>query len=163
MKLHVLRTGLLAAGLALLATGCGGKRETLPNGEEKISPDIINNPASASESASSDEKGLPVFEFTETRHHFGELVEGEKVSHSFRFKNAGTSDLVIANVKASCGCTVPDWPKDPVHPGEEGHIKVTFDSQGKHGMQSKTITVVANTVPATRVLTISAEVISKKK
>jgi hypothetical protein len=147
--------------LLVLLAACGQQAETLPNGEEKVSPDIINNPATASESGDTT-KG-PVFNFAETRHHFGEIAEGEKVSYVFRFTNGGKADLVIANVSASCGCTAPEWPREPIPPGGEGHIKVTFDSQGKPGMQSKTVTVIANTTPATRVLTISAEVLAAKK
>jgi hypothetical protein len=142
-------------------SGCGQGPERLPNGEEKVATDIIHNPATASKSA--DSTNVPEFSFTETKHHFGDIQEGEKVSYSFLFENSGQADLVIASVRASCGCTVPEYSKEPVAPGKQGHIKVTFDSQGKPGMQSKTVTVIANTVPATRVLTISAEVIAKKK
>ena len=131
------------------------------NGEEKLSPDIVSNPASATGKA--DSSMLPEFEFENTTHHFGEITAGEKVSYTFKFKNTGGSDLVIANASASCGCTVPEYTKAAVHPGDNGEIKVTFDSNGKSGMVSKTVTVLANTMPATKVLTISAEIIQPEK
>lgn len=139
----------------IICIGCNDKKS-----QNRLSPDLISNPASAS----GNEKGaLPVFEFPETRFHFGEVKEGEKVSHTFKFKNTGNADLIIADVSPSCGCTVPEWSKEPVRPGEEGKIDVTFNTAGKTGMQSKTISVLANTVPSTRVLTISAEINSQPK
>ncbi len=147
--------------LLIAFLSCRQEKEKLPSGEEKYSTEIIENPASAS--GSSDEKKIPEFSFVETRHHFGAIMQGEKVSYVFKFKNTGNADLVIASVQASCGCTVPEYSKEAVKPGGEGHVKVTYDSAGKHGMESKTVTVVANTVPATKVLTISAEIISEQK
>ncbi len=146
--------------IALSFSACSEPTEKLPGGEEKLPPDIIHNPATAS--GNPDMAQGPEFSFVATRHHFGEIVSGETVTHEFRFTNSGDADLVIANVKASCGCTVPEYSKEPVPPGGEGKLKVTFDSTGKHGMQSKTVTVIANTTPATRVLTISAEIVPDK-
>lgn len=140
----------LLASAFVLCISCNDKKSN-----NHLSPNLINNPASAS---GAENKDLPVFEFTETRFHFGEVKEGEKVSHTFMFKNTGTADLVIANVSPSCGCTIPEWSKEPVKPGADGKIDVTFNTAGKSGMQSKTISILANTVPSTRVLTISAEV-----
>ena len=140
---------------------CNPKPEKLPGGENKLSPDIVENPATANGEADSSE--VPKFYFEETSHHFGEITAGEKVSHVFKFKNIGGSQLVITQVSGSCGCTVPEYSKNPVPPGDEGEIKVTFDSNGKSGMESKTVTVLANTIPATKVLTISAEVIQPVK
>ena len=149
----------LGLSVLLMLTACNHS-EKLPNGEEKLSTDIINNPASASGRKSAES---PAFNFAEDRHHFGEVSEGEVVSYTFVFTNSGGSDLVIASATGSCGCTVPEYSKNPVAPGSKGEIKVTFDTNGKSGMVSKTITLVANTVPATKVLTVSAEIISKNK
>jgi len=140
--------------LPLLA--CNPKPEKLPSGEDKLSPGIVDNPATANGKA--DSSNIPMFQFEESTHHFGEITEGEIVSYVFKFKNVGGSELVITNVSASCGCTVPEYSKNPVEPGKEGEIKVTFNSNGKSGMETKSITVLANTIPATKVLTISAEV-----
>lgn len=125
--------------------------------EEQISTDIVNNPNTAE--GNIDLASLPKFQFTEEEHDFGRIIQGEKVSWSFRFKNVGKSDMVISSVKGSCGCTVADFPKKPIRPGEENQITVSFDSEGKRGMQNKTLTVAANTQPNIKVLTIKAEII----
>ncbi len=97
--------------------------------------------------------------FNESVFDFGTLKEGDKTTHLFKFKNTGDKPLTISNATGSCGCTVPQFPKEPIMPGAEGEIKVEFNSQGKVGKQSKTVTVTANTIPAQTTLTINAEVI----
>ncbi|TDB65111.1 DUF1573 domain-containing protein [Arundinibacter roseus] len=79
---------------------------------------------------------------------FGSVKEGDIVEHTFRFRNEGEFPLIINNVSASCGCTIPEWPRDPIAPEEESSILVRFNSKGKPGQQVKTITVYANTEPA---------------
>ncbi|MPR35722.1 DUF1573 domain-containing protein [Cytophagaceae bacterium SJW1-29] len=83
-----------------------------------------------------------------TTYQFGEIKEGEIVEHAFKFKNGGQFPLIINNVTASCGCTIPEWPREPIAPNEEAAIMVRFNSKGKPGPQVKTITVYANTEPA---------------
>ena len=90
---------------------------------------------------------------------FGTLEEGEKVEHIFKFTNTSNNPLTISNARGSCGCTVPEWPKEPIAPGEKGEIKVKFDSKGKKGVQSKTVTLTANTIPGNTTLTIKSDVI----
>ncbi len=102
---------------------------------------------------------LTTIEFAETKHEYGSIDQGEKAAHTFTFKNTGNEPLVLSNVKPSCGCTTPSWTKEPVAPGETGSIDVEFDSKGKSGKQTKTVTVTANTEPAKTVLTISGEVL----
>jgi len=102
---------------------------------------------------------LPVIKFAETEHDFGTIVEGEKVSYVFKFKNTGASDLVISSARASCGCTVPEYPKTPIKPGEEERVTVTFDSNGKPGMNHKDVTIVTNCQPNTQLLKITVNVI----
>lgn len=147
--------------LLIFMYGCNQKKETLPGGEEKVSPEIVDNPATAS--GNNDDKNPPEFLFETTQHHFGDIMQGEKVSYTFKFKNTGGNDLVIAQATGSCGCTVSEFSKEPIPPGGNGEVKVTFDSEGKSGMQSKTVTVLANTIPATKVLTISAEILLPEK
>ena len=125
-----------------------------------MSPSLIENPASA-DGIEKDVK-VPAFKFDEIRFHFGEVYEGDQLSHIFKFQNSGNGDLVISDVSTTCGCTVAGYSKDPVKPGNNGEIEIKFDTKGKSGMQSKTITVLANTIPATKVLTISAEVLPAK-
>lgn len=92
---------------------------------------------------------------------FGKMKEGENLNVSFRFKNTGNKPLVISNVSASCGCTVPETPKKPYAPGETGVIKASFNSTGKPGTQSKQVTVYANTNPQMNVLTFRVDVKAK--
>ena len=100
-------------------------------------------------------------EFEEDVFDFGEMTQGEKVSYEFKFKNTGDSPLLILSVKPSCGCTVSeDWPDYPIEPGDGGVIPVTFNSEGKKGHQSKSITLVANTDPRTTVLMIEGDIIA---
>ncbi|HRH67171.1 MAG TPA: DUF1573 domain-containing protein [Bacteroidia bacterium] len=148
----------LIPGISLLMLlGCGDGTTTQQNvPENAISSEVVENPASAS----GNEKGkVPAYQFADTIHDFGRIVQGEKVSFAFRFTNSGNGDLIIRAAQGSCGCTVPEWPKEPVKPGEGGIINVTFNSEGKEGLQNKTITLIANTIPNTYVLTVTGEVI----
>jgi len=104
-------------------------------------------------------EGMPVITFEEDTHDFGKLTAGEKVTYAFRFKNTGKSVLIISNVSTSCGCTVSSYPKKPVQPGESASIDVSFNSEGKQGFQSKSITVYTNADPATTSLHIKAQVV----
>jgi hypothetical protein len=104
---------------------------------------------------------LPVISFEKTEHDFGTIKEGEVVSYSFTFKNTGEAPLIISQVQPSCGCTVPDWSKDPIPVGGEGFVKVEFDSNGKPNVQNKSVTVTANTWPQITTLRFKAMVIPK--
>lgn len=97
--------------------------------------------------------------FGESTYNFGTVKEGEKVEHVYKFKNTGNDPLIISNAQGSCGCTVPQWPKEPIAPGKSGEIKVVFDSKGKSGKQNKTVTITANTEPATTTINIAGEVL----
>jgi hypothetical protein len=105
--------------------------------------------------------GAPEFLFDVEEHDFGILEDGEKVTYSFKFKNSGDAPLIISNAKGSCGCTVPNWPKNPIAVGETGTIDVTFNSAGRSGIQSKAVTLTANTIPNRKIIKIKSEVISK--
>lgn len=128
-----------------------GEQETIP-------ADVVENPNTAS--GKGDSSKLPSITFEEMEHDFGKLLQGESVSYTFKFKNTGKSDLLIAEVSTSCGCTVPSYPKTPIKPGEPGEIRVTFTSKGQRGFQSKNILVVSNTQPNTVVLRIKAQVVN---
>lgn len=129
--------------------------------DDLISTDVVDNPNTASGKV--DTASMPVFQFKETEHDFGKITEGETVSYSFSFKNTGKSDLVISRVSTSCGCTVPDYPHTPIRPGVEEFITIKFNSEGKYGFQHKTVTLVANTQPNTKVLSIKAMVHSPEE
>lgn len=137
---------LFSAGLLISCTNSGNK----------VSTDAINNPASAVVNANAGD--LAVIRFEETSHDFGKIIQGEKVSYTFKFKNVGKTDLLISKVSTSCGCTVTSYPTDPVGPGESGKIVATFDSHNKKGFQNKTITVLANTEPNYTTLSIKTNV-----
>ena len=92
---------------------------------------------------------------------FGKMKEGDNLEVSFRFKNVGEKPLIISNVSASCGCTVPETPKEPYAPGQTGVIKASFNSSGKPGTQTKQVNVFANTDPAQTVLTFRVDVKAK--
>jgi len=96
--------------------------------------------------------------FEQTDFDFGSVKEGEKVKHTYKFKNTGSEPLIISTAKGSCGCTVPKWPSEPIAPGATGVIDVEFDSKGKPGKQAKRVTVTANTVPAQSFLNITGNV-----
>ncbi|TDE16458.1 DUF1573 domain-containing protein [Dyadobacter psychrotolerans] len=92
---------------------------------------------------------LPVMALLDSASYdFGTIQEGAVVEHTFRFKNEGEYPLILNNITSSCGCTTPEWPKEPVGPNATSSIKVRFDSKNKSGPQVKTITVYANTEPA---------------
>lgn len=102
-----------------------------------------------------------VMKFEKDAHDFGKIKTGDKVTYDFKFTNTGTSPLIITDAVATCGCTKPEWPKTPVKPGESGIIHVTFNSEGKSGLQDKQITVTANTNPAQTRVHLVGEVVSK--
>jgi hypothetical protein len=104
----------------------------------------------------------PAISFNNKIWDFGTITDGEVVEHTFRFTNTGTKDLVISSASASCGCTIPEWPKEPIAPGEKGEIKVEFNSNGKKDMVTKDITILANTNPVKTILQIKVFVEKKK-
>jgi hypothetical protein len=103
----------------------------------------------------------PEIAFEKTVHDFGKIFKGERVAYSFRFANEGNSPLVISAVRSGCGCTVGDYPKDPVKPGETGKIDVVFNSAGRNGFQSESVRVLNNSSESALTLRITAEVIDQ--
>lgn len=129
--------------LLLSCTGQNGRSVTGPVDEANIEKDV-NLQADIA--------------FDTLSHDFGTIIEGEMVVCYFEYENRGTGDLVIASVEATCGCTTPDWNKQPLKPGERAQLKVVFDSSGRSGAQRKSVTVVYNsTTPEVR-LSITANV-----
>lgn len=92
--------------------------------------------------------------FDEKDFNFGTILDGEIVQNVFKFTNTGDEPLVISTAKGSCGCTVPDWPKNAIEPGESSYLLVKFNSKNKKGNQVKRVTLTANTDPANTFLTI---------
>ena len=140
-----------------------GDNTKTPVKKDEVKPSLSSNLVMNDNTAesSSEKSGMPEFNFEKELHDFGQLVDGEKVSYSFKFTNSGDAPLIISNAKGSCGCTVPNWSRDPIAPGESGSIDVTFNSSGRSGKQNKAITLTANTNPNRKVINITSEVTSK--
>ena len=128
--------------------------------EDKLSSDLVYNPKTAQ--GVEDMSNLPIIDFEYVDFDFGLIFEGEEVVHKYKFTNTGGSALIISDVSASCGCTIPTYSKKPVAPGEEGFIEVKFDSSGRDGMQHKTVTVLTNSQPNRNTLSFVAEIEASK-
>lgn len=105
---------------------------------------------------------LTTMEFDHTQFDFGEIEQGDTVVHTFSFTNTGNHDLVISNVRASCGCTVSNWTKQPVKPGQKGVVDVRFNSGGRKDLQNKVVTVKANIEQEVIKLRFTAFVVKKQ-
>lgn len=125
--------------------------------DKKITTDLVNNPLTAEKNA--DQVDMPKIELSQDFFDFGEMNQKESVNTEFILKNTGDAPLLIRSAKGSCGCTVPEWPKEPVAVGDEAIIKVTFNSGNKKGKQNQTVTLVTNAIPSTKVLTIKGTVL----
>lgn len=164
--------GVLAIlmGVALTFAACNqGAKEANESSREQMtatSDAVVNANASADPATAAQTVTPPPaptgpttsIKFEESTFNFGTVKQGEKVTHVYKFKNTGDEPLTIKNAKGSCGCTVPEWPKEPIAPGAESEITVSFDSKGKSNKQTKTVTITANTEPAQTRLTITGTV-----
>ena len=104
----------------------------------------------------------PVIKIEDSNFDFGTINEGDKVEHTFKFTNTGNGSLMVVNAKPSCGCTVPEWTKNPLKKGESGEIKIIFNSAGKSGQQQKTVNLTTNTFAGNEVITFKANILSNK-
>lgn len=102
-----------------------------------------------------------VLKFNKETHDFGKIAEGPIASYSFEVTNTGTAPVIITNAQASCGCTTPEWSKDPIMPGAKSYIKVGYNTSGRPNAFTKTITVVSNAENGTIILTIKGNVTPK--
>jgi hypothetical protein len=121
---------------------------------------LISNPISADQTT--DLSQMAQIEFKEETMDFGTIKAGEVVTKVFEFTNTGKAPLVISDAQASCGCTVPEWPRSPIAVGESNKIIAKFDSNGKSGKIDKTITITSNTSPNTTKLRITGNIISEE-
>jgi hypothetical protein len=149
--------GVMSCEKSATASGEGSDSTATKGSEASATTDPMDPNATTAEPVSN--MPLTTVEFMEEAHNFGEVAEGDKVSHVFKFKNTGSNPLKVNNVKPSCGCTTPDWSKDEIAPGAEGFVNVEFDSQGKRGVQKKSVTVTfENTDPKNKILSFNCEV-----
>jgi Protein of unknown function (DUF1573) len=114
------------------------------NGKKKIEFD---------QKAPIENSDAPKIVFEEPKHDFGEINEGDIVNHTYKFKNAGPMPLEIIAVNVSCGCTVAEKPEKPIGAGKEGEIKISFNSSGKVGINTKNVTVLSNASNSSETLT----------
>jgi len=161
-----------SVGVAIGLMGCESATDKIvndnPNGastEVKVANPVASSPLNNNAPEETEmgvvdgASGAPQFSFTQENHDFGTINQGDKPQTTFTFTNTGDAPLIITQAKGSCGCTVPQWPTEPIAPGATGQIDVVFDSTGKSGRQAKTVTLTANTVPNTKVLSIAADVV----
>lgn len=153
-------------------TSCNQNKEAEPavganNAETAAANPAANDPAAASltppGATSKEDSAIAAMpkttvKFDKMEHDFGKIKQGDKVKYAFKLTNSGKEPLVISSAKGSCGCTVPSYPKEPVAPGATANIDVEFDSKGKSGLQTKTVTINANTDPNPTRLTIKADI-----
>lgn len=100
--------------------------------------------------------------FENREFNFGKIKEGEKTENVFKFKNTGNVPLIVTDVTVTCGCTAAEKPEAPIMPGEEGKIKIVFNSAGKSGTQNRTITVNTNAKNKVTYLKLVGEVLAEK-
>ncbi|GGK59159.1 MULTISPECIES: DUF1573 domain-containing protein [Flavobacteriaceae] len=120
-----------------------------------------SNLESAKERDTAISLGSAIVEFDKTEYDFGEVIEGEIAEGTFKITNKGKVDLIITSAKATCGCTVPEWPKEPIAPGASADLKFTFNSRGRLGKQSKSITLQTNSEKVTELIRIKGTVVKK--
>ncbi|ANQ50487.1 DUF1573 domain-containing protein [Flammeovirga sp. MY04] len=137
---------------AVLFISCGEKKESNSQSAEKGSTAQASNENAAPKAK---------FDFEETEFDFGDINEGDVVTHVFKYKNVGEVPLQITNVQVSCGCTAPNWDKTPLAPGESSELQVTFNSRGKRGKQIKKITILANVEDGMDAVVIKTKVAPK--
>jgi hypothetical protein len=148
---------ILAAGLAVMACNTADNRTQAEKDRDKFVQDSLA--AEKKKLILQDSTNVTTLQWLDTTFlDMGKVKEGTTVEVTFRFKNTGTKPLVITNVSASCGCTIPEKPEEPITPGEEGVIKAKFDSKGRPGVNTKEVYVTANTQPASYNLSFKVEV-----
>lgn len=134
------RLVIVFSALVALAA-CQGNSQDKSGGFVNSDNTATSQPAQAG----TDPSTYTTIQWIDSAKDFGQITEGQKLEVAFRFKNSGDKPLIIQGVQPSCGCTVADYPKEPIAPGKEGVIKGIFDSAGKPGVNTKTMTVLANT------------------
>ena len=175
MKSNIVKTMMFVTVLSVVAMSCKDRdaekkiaqlesRLAELEGGKKVSasPTVtMPTPATQPVQEQKPEGPLPTMDFSTTEHDFGTINEGDVVEYTYKFKNTGEVPLIIQGAQGSCGCTVPDWTKEPIPAGGTGYVKAKFDSNGKANAQNKTVTVTANTWPKQTVLRFKAMVTPK--
>ena len=155
-----MRHSLLIIFMAAALTACKEEKPKQETKENKnlLSTDLVNNPRTANGMDTKALEDMPTMTFKDTVFSFGTIKEGDVVKKEFEFVNEGKNPLIISNAKGSCGCTVPDYPAQPIPPGKTGMIKVEFHSQGKVGHQEKSVSITTNSNRGTHILYVKGDV-----
>jgi hypothetical protein len=119
-----------------------------------LAPEVTEQPTVVDPNAK-----MAVMHFSKLEHDFGTINPDDVVETTFTFTNNGEANLVISKAAGSCGCTVPDYPKEPIAPGQKATVKVSFNPKGKMGMQNKTVTLTTNTEAGFEKLTVKANIV----
>ncbi|MEO6524313.1 MAG: DUF1573 domain-containing protein [Mucilaginibacter sp.] len=151
--------GIVALGMLAACNQTAKKSETTQSTAATTTTAPGATPITATAPSAAEIAAAPILKFDKDSYNFGKIKQGDKVSYDFKFTNTGKTPLIISNAVASCGCTTPEWPKEPVKPGDSGVIKVTFNSTGKSGLQDKLITVTSNTIPSSTLAHLIGEVV----
>lgn len=168
MRINVLNAAAVAVMLTL-GTSCSQSNSATDDKIQALEQKIAQlenssssvTPVNVQATQVADPSTLGSFKFEQTDYNFGSITEGEVIEKIFTFKNEGQAPLVISNITASCGCTSPDWTKTPVKPGEEGFVKVVFNSTAKAGAQAPTVSIQANTSPTVTRLNLRGTVVPR--
>jgi len=134
------------------------KRVAALEGKSGPKPSVTSTPGVTANNVNSTDIAVMTFETTE--YDFGSVNEGDIVDYTFKFTNTGDSPLVINKATATCGCTVPQWPRDPINPGSTGEIKIKFNSKNRKNLQTKYVNINANTKPEVTRLKITGNVLA---
>lgn len=148
----------IAIAVAFFTASCGETPKEKKENKNLLSTDLVSNPRSANGTDTAALHSLATMDFRDTVYDFGTINEGEVVTHDFEFTNNGKHPLIISNAAGSCGCTVAEFPKEPVPPGKSAIIGVKFSSASKYGHQEKIVSLTTNSGRGTHMLFIKGEV-----
>lgn len=154
-KLVFVSTIALSAFMFSCNSDAPATEETVSTETTVVEPTIENEAVEIATSVVAEATSLSV---DRMEHDFGKIPDTAPVETSFVVTNTGDKPLLISGATGSCGCTVPEYPKEPIAPGESRDIKVSFNPSGKEGAQNKTVTITANTEPATTIINIKSDI-----
>ena len=148
--------------ISLIAfASCNNTNNNNNTAGNKLPTNLVNNPNTANGLDTVAAARKPIMTFADTLYDFGAIHENEKVEHDFAFTNTGKTPLLITSATGSCGCTIADYPHDPIAPGVGGVMKVTFNSAGKKGHQEKSVSIHTNSIGGLHMLFIKGDITPK--
>lgn len=151
----------IPAIVGISACSSNNTKDNTNKDNNQLPTSLVSNPRTAGGMDTVAAAMKPTMDFKDTLHEFGAIHEGEVVEYDFGFTNNGKTPLLITSASGSCGCTVPEYPREAIAPGKDGIMKVKFNSAGKNGHQDKSVTIHTNTVRGIQMLYIKADVNKK--